>query len=124
MAPIHTLNRGMITVTDNQKKLADSIGKMFSYAVDVLGYDNKYFLSMLTETDTSQLFENSSFICSDFTISMIVKQVINEMTNEEVTEPFRYNFCSDAYTFGYILCLYQQAAGLSYVEIEQILNSM
>lgn len=114
----------MITVTENQKKLADSIGKMFSYAVDVLEYDSQYFLSMLTETDTSQLFENSSFICSDFTISMIVKQVVNDMTNEEVTEPFKYNFCSDAYKFGYILSLYQQSAVLSYAEIEQILNNM
>lgn len=97
---------------------------MFSFAVDILNFDSKYFLSMINELGTSKLFEKGSFICNNLTIYITVKQIIYEMVYEEVTESFGYDISSDAYNFGFICCFCQQSTGLSYDEIEQILNNL
>lgn len=117
-------HKEMMTLTQKQKELADALGKMFSFAVDILNFDSKYFLSMLNELGTSKLFEEGTFTSKDLTIYKTVKEIIMDMVNEEVTEPFRYNTNSDAYILGYFYCLFQQSSGLSFKEIEQIIDSL
>ena len=96
---------------------------MFSFAVDILDFDSDYFVSMIVETGTNKKLEEGGFASNNSNLYETIKQIISDMLNETVTEPFTYNKKTYAYRLGFLYCLCQQQLGLSYSEIYELMTN-
>ena len=75
----------------------------------------------MNETEYSNQFENGN-IRNDTAIYETVKSIVFDAVFENVTVPFDYDKNSDAFRFGFLCSVCQQSIGLSFKDIEQILN--